>query len=281
MRPNDVITLDLARLEKVRRTGGKITFRCPGCAAHGSDRTGNHGVLFLDTAKFTCTVERTHSAEIWRTAGIRQDRPRDLGREREGWKNRELEARTARKREAVADAVLHGRPFIEEQFRWDPADVWEDSPCRLEGDAADDPRGFLASLFPPDAIIWTGHVTQSGDLHAERWRTVGEWQSAALDEIGPMVAPAVWRTGTTRRAAPNVVSAPYVVLDFDGDPAKPPQSPEEVSRHRAASLATIQWLRQGLHWNLAAILDTGSKSLHAWKSCHRNASRRFPPSRHR
>jgi len=31
-----------------------------------------------------------------------------------------------------------------------------------------------------------------------------------------------------------------------------------------ASLALIRWLREDLHWKLAAILWTGGKSLHAW-----------------
>jgi len=36
------MSLDLDRLEKVRRRGAKVTARCPACAEAGADKTGNH-----------------------------------------------------------------------------------------------------------------------------------------------------------------------------------------------------------------------------------------------
>lgn len=38
----------------------------------------------------------------------------------------------------------------------------------------------------------------------------------------------------------------------------------EIQQHLAASRALIRWIRDGLGWNLAAILATGSVGLHAW-----------------
>ena len=57
---------------------------------------------------------------------------------------------------------------------------------------------------------------------------------------------------------------PFVVLDFDGLDGKAPTTPEELSAHIAASLAIVRWMREALAWNLAAVLYTGSKSIHAW-----------------
>ena len=79
-----------------------------------------------------------------------------------------------------------------------------------------------------------------------------------------MVSPAIWKLGTVSRIGANVASCPYVVLDFDGFDGIAPKTPSEIKAHVAASLALIRWLREGLHWELAAMIWTGSKSIHAW-----------------
>ena len=79
-----------------------------------------------------------------------------------------------------------------------------------------------------------------------------------------MTAPAAWKAGTHSRNASNVVTARYTVLDFDGFDGIKPVTPDELSRHILDSLALIRWLREVMDWHLAAILWTGSKSLHAW-----------------
>ena len=92
-----------------------------------------------------------------------------------------------------------------------------------------------------------------------------EWQrhqSSPL--IGPMTTPATWEPGTTSRSAKKVHAAPYTVLDFDGMDGNPPTTPDQLERHIEASLALIRWMREALEAELAAILFTGGKSLHAW-----------------
>ena len=93
------------------------------------------------------------------------------------------------------------------------------------------------------------------------------WQASPEHTVGPMVSPATWTPGETSRAAGNVASSPFVVLDFDGFDGfdgKQPGTPEELVEHVAASLAIVRWLRESLGWSLAAVLFTGSKSIHAW-----------------
>lgn len=262
----DDIPLDLGRLEKVRESGGKITARCPACAEHGGDRSGRH-LAILPSGRFACAAhpgDSEHRRRIFSLAGIDRGRTFDPVQEREWRERRERESRRARKRESIAKAVLQGRDFIFDRFAWDPADVWESSPVRIEGEAADDTGEFLASLFPGDALLWTGEVWESGPRHSDRWRSVDEW---AFDSPGPMVTPCTWRPGTVSRTRENVEADPYVVLDFDGAPGWSPRDARDLEEHLARALAITRWLREGLSWQLAAILFTGSKSVHSW-FCH-------------
>jgi hypothetical protein len=148
---------------------------------------------------------------------------------------------------------------------WDDVHVWEDSPQRIDCDLVElDPRHFLDSLFSRNAIIWTGDVFHSGTRYAGRWRNVAAWQDTAVDEIGPMTTPAVWKPGSLSRTRENVIAAPYTVLDFDGFDGCKPEKTDEIEKHRSDSLALVRWIREGLRWQLAAIVWTGSKSIHAW-----------------
>lgn len=157
------------------------------------------------------------------------------------------------------------REKIIARWKWDRADVWEDSPQRIDCQLVESgPQWFISSLFPENATVWTGEVHESGQegIHGSRWKTGAEWQHEK--RLGPMTTPATWKTGTHSRMAENIAGAPYVVLDFDGLDGRKPKTPEEIELHTATSLALIRWIREGLHWELAAILFTGSVSLHAW-----------------
>jgi hypothetical protein len=79
-----------------------------------------------------------------------------------------------------------------------------------------------------------------------------------------MISPATWKPGTVSRSGENVLSAPFVVLDWDGLDGIPPVTPAEIQKHLNDCLALIRWIREGLRWQLAAIVSTGGKSLHAW-----------------
>jgi hypothetical protein len=141
--------------------------------------------------------------------------------------------------------------------------VWEDSPQRIDGPLVElDSRHFLQSLFPQESVVWTGAVEHSGTRHAHHWRTTREWQDARV--LGPMVSPATWKPGVCSRTAANVLASPFTVLDFDGFDRKAPGTPEELHEHIAASLAITRWLREDLAWKLAAVIFTGSKSVHSW-----------------
>jgi hypothetical protein len=241
--------------------------RCPACAEGGQDRRAAHLVIF-PSGKFACAAhpgDGEHRRRIFALAGLRRDRPPDaaLMRERrDRFAREQVQRQRVDRLRGTARAKL--RKLLDRHV-WEPADVWEDSPQRPDGPlVVSDPRHFLATLFPQEALLWAGEVHHSGPSHARRWRTCAEWQEAGAGEIGPMVTPAVWKPGTVSRAGENVLEAPYTVLDFDGFGGVKPVTPAEKEAHIRDSLAMIRWVREGLEWELAAILHTGGKSLHAW-----------------
>lgn len=259
-------SLDLTLLEKVRHhASGKITARCPACAESGGDRTGNHLVIFPD-GRFACVAhagDANHRQRIFALAGIQSEPHPEQRRKWLAQRTDEQRQREASKH-LVATARKHRQRLVE-RFAFEPADVWDDSPQRIDSDlVASCPRHFLATLFPPDAVVWTGEVHHSGKpVHADRWKPCADWLSSD-GPIGPMTTPAIWQPGIHSRTGRNVTSAPFTVLDFDGFDGTSPRTEEELRVHLHASLALIRWLRESLHWQLAAILHTGGKSLHAW-----------------
>jgi hypothetical protein len=226
-------------------------------------------VIFQD-GKFACAAhpaDGEHRRRIFALAGMPDEHgPPDAARDRE---RRERYAREKARVEAqrkLSGAARASLRAILDRHRWSFAEVWEDSPQVPHPPALPgDPRQFLRSLYPSEALLWTGEVWHSGPDHAGHWKSCGEW--CAMDDpagIGPMVAPAVWKPGTVSRTADAVLRAPYTVLDFDGFGGIKPVTPEQKEAHLLDSLALIRWLRERLRWAPAAILWTGGKSLHAW-----------------
>jgi hypothetical protein len=186
--------------------------------------------------------------------------------ERQRWirqkRERKLkELRKARRAKRAQSAL----PALIERWRWSPEEVRADSPTPID-EYAHRPGVFLASLFAPFDIVWCGEAFQSGEAHRHRWQTVSEWNNAPPETMGPLTAPATWRSSTFSRKRENIAEAPFIVLDFDKIPTtgQEPETPEERKRLVCESLAITRWLREECGWSLGAILWTGSKSLHIW-----------------
>jgi hypothetical protein len=256
--------IDISRLEKLRRHASKITARCPACAAAGNDKAGCHFFQNTETGQFGCAAlpgDSEHRREIFALVGIKAER--DPAQEREWRKGRVKMAGEEMKRNRITAALRAKRAGIIAAHPWTQAEALADSPEKRLG-WLHDPRRFIAALFPDAAVVWTGAVNQSGKNHAGRWQTVEAWQATPEHTVGPMISPATWEPGTVSRSAANVLSSPFVVLDFDGFDGKAPGNPEELREHISASLAIVRWMREALEWRLAALLFTGSKSIHAW-----------------
>jgi hypothetical protein len=264
-----VSTIDLARLEKVRRiANGDVISACPACREIGKDRAGDNLRVFSSGA-YHCIVfgkDTEHSSRIFALVGIKSERVHDPERNRQWKVSKDAEMRDKQSRDAIAKKAKECRDALVARHAWTLADVWDSSPQSIECSLVEsDPRHFLASLFPEEALLWTGELFQSGTAHASSWKLCRQWiDTSASEMIGPMVTPATWKTGTVSRAAANVTTAPFTVLDFDGFDGVSPKNPVEIEAHVAASLAIICWMWEQMHWKLAAIVHTGNKSLHAW-----------------
>jgi hypothetical protein len=117
-------------------------------------------------------------------------------------------------------------------------------------------------LFPNHSYPIT-NASRSGQAHADRWKTCADWIETP-ERVGPIVTPTGWQPGTVSRTKENVATSPFLVLDFDELDGRKPETPEELRQHIRASLAITRWLREALHWRVAAIVYTGGKSLHCW-----------------
>lgn len=175
---------------------------------------------------------------------------------------------TAEKEAAAKDLIRKTRearvPLIQ-RWAWSRPQWEAASPIPVaHGLATRWPEFMLLALFPPEAWVWTGEVVESGEGHGERWRQPGEMAGNTGARVGPMTTPAIWMPDTVSRKAENIAAAPYVVLDFDEFDGKKPETAEELRQHLRASLAIVRWLWKGMDWRLAAVLWTGSKSIHAW-----------------
>jgi hypothetical protein len=263
-------SIDFSRLEKIRHlSNGDVISACPACREAGKDTDGDNLRVFTSGA-YNCIVfpkDKEHNSRIFALVGIKGERVHDPEREKQWRQHRAKERLEERKRQAIAKKAKECRERIIARYHWPLADVWDDSPQRIDCDlVAHDPRHFLVSLFPQDAIVWTGQTEHSGSHPAAEhsWKSVSEWQEFEPRLVGPMTSPATWPEGCLSRSAANVATAPLVVLDFDGFDGILPKTPQEIEKHISDSLAIIRWLRDKMQWQLAAILHTGNKGLHAW-----------------
>jgi hypothetical protein len=252
--------LDLRLLENVIDKGDIIHARCPACALDEADRSGNHLAIFAD-GKFGCAAhprDRDHNRKIIAVAGFK-----GAGQRTQRCPAKEPgEDHPAR----IIRAATINLPSILERYA-DPEDsliLKENHHILWELYFKCGPVRFLSALYHPDAILWTGEIWNSGNpRHTHRWKPLSEW-SLKKEPIGPLVAPGIWPPGTLSRSKSNVIGAPYVVLDFDEIDGIKPETPEGIQVLQRRSIAIIRWIRAELNWNLAAIVQTGHKSLHAW-----------------
>lgn len=136
---------------------------------------------------------------------------------------------------------------IHERIGFEPYDLWENSPLRLEGQETD---FFVDELFPGNPLLCCGASQFDFDtLPREGWRS----RSSTLQFIVPALMTS--RTGLTEvgkksaHSKANTGQRRYLVLDFDDPPSE---------QH-----ASLCWeLRK--YGPLVLVLQSGGKSLHAW-----------------
>jgi hypothetical protein len=115
-------------------------------------------------------------------------------------------------------------------------------------------------LLPSEEIIWIGMPNCSGPIFKERFKSRGFWQDwleknmhqQEGGRIGCYTTPSTYKEGSYARTIANIHKRHYFVFECDGG----------LSHDEQAAL--ILYLRDQLDLPLAAVIDTGGKSLHAW-----------------
>lgn len=146
--------------------------------------------------------------------------------------------------------IIAAHPF-------EPVDLWESSPYRLDGDAMDDWR-LLLQLYKPSDVIWIGcELYESGSPeHARNFRTVEEWRRES-DVPGRRICPNLFQPGVVSRSDKNIIATRFLVVESDPDPNDPGKG---LQKNDFCSV--LKWLQKTLR--LRAVVDTGGKSLHGW-----------------
>jgi hypothetical protein len=132
-------------------------------------------------------------------------------------------------------------------YNWDPADMYEESPVKLD-DPAQDYHRFL-TLWQPSDLIWIGDVKDSG-RHPQNFRRADEWMGLP-SPVGNYTTGAVFVPGSVSRANENVDTRVYLVVESD-TLTKPQMG------------AVFQAMRDLFKMRMYAVVDTGGKSLHGW-----------------
>jgi len=261
------MSLDVSKLENVKRRGDKIIAACPACRAGGGDKKGNHLIVYPD-GKFGCVVhgqDKAHNKEIHSLVGIPVERRKLTKQERRRYvQQKRAEERAAQRRHKVSRYIDDNltdmlAPYMDDSWR---AELFDTSPLRLEYSEAF-PHDFLKSLFHPDDVLWMGEQKDSGQpKHAAQFKTCREWLKQ--ETLPPRIAAGVFKKSSYSRSGKNVIRAPFIVLESDDLIGHEPKTEKERAMNRAKSYALIGYAQAEWGLTLRAVIDTGGKSLHAW-----------------
>lgn len=236
------MSLNLSKLEKVRERGGKLIARCPVCASQGGDSKAAH--LFIGSDGGYECIRGCDTKAIFALAGRKDGFPKSGP------------CLTARPVPKPCRVNLLDR--IKEDFPASVADLWESSPVRCDDDL-DDAHAFLR-LYPAAAVLWIANdVRKTGrPEHTLYFRTREEREAEKFTAPGTRIAPSSFKPGSISRKQENVTQHLFAVIESDdiGEGKKYANKDEFCS--------LIRWLREGCGWQLAAVVDSGGKSLHAW-----------------
>jgi len=270
-----VMALNFQLLTHVRPCPGGHRAACPACREEDGDRHGNH--LFVgEDDRFGCAAfqgDGEHRRRIFALVGDKTEAaPLTNWNSRRQIIRKRRQEQQARQERNLASAAAGRLDEILTTYGSDGwrADLWDRSPIRLEGDAGDDWRMFLRYLFPTDSTIWIGEPWDSGVEKGQgHFKTPAEWLSSA-DLPGSRVAPATFTDGGLARSKENVLQPLYLVLESDELIGKKPETDPEKEANKSATAALFRWLEDQLHMRLAAVVDTGNRSLHGWFSTPAN-----------
>lgn len=270
--------LDLNQLEHVRFRGETLIAACPSCRDAGSDKQGNHLIIYRgddgthESGRFGCVAnegDSSHRSAIFSFIGVKDDpsdsdkaewiaRTKKAAKRTQQRKIQELEAqRITRELERTLETRL--APYLTDLWRVDLLDrspINFDSPDHLRHD-------FIKSLYGPEDILWMGDVYDSGsEEHRGNFRTCREWLELA--ELPPRMASSTFRADSFNRSSINVKTSPFIILESDELIGHKPETLDDKERNKHLSHALTGYAQAKLGLTLRAVIDTGNKSLHSW-----------------
>ncbi len=147
--------------------------------------------------------------------------------------------------------------IVEQSIISGEADLWESSPIRHDWPPENDSANFLFSMFAHDDLIFIGDRLEPG-IVGQNIRPVADWinhfqaggRPAPFVVVNPLTgrpAPKKSGDGDTFRGDGNIKRFRYCLAEFDNLTFE-----EQIRFWTAAKLP------------IAALIDSGNKSLHAW-----------------
>jgi hypothetical protein len=222
--------------------------RCPACAEIGKDTAGDNLTVF-PSGKFHCIAAGKDKAHNRRIIELMPEL---------GSKDTLPSSGPCLARPIPKPKRLDLLSRIKEDFFATVADLWESSPVRCDEDL-NEAQAFLR-LFPSDALLWLApDIYQTGEpKHAKFFRTRTEWQRETFTAPGMRIAPSWFKPGSYSRGADSVAEHLFTVIESD----EIGEGKLYADKDQFCSLT--RWLREACGWHLAAVVDSGRRSLHAW-----------------
>ncbi|MGC3992056.1 MAG: hypothetical protein QM796_20660 [Chthoniobacteraceae bacterium] len=155
---------------------------------------------------------------------------------------------TVKQRSKTTQALEAYLPNIFTRFAWCLGEVRDLGWCDLH--PTEQRRKFLAALFLPEEIVWSGTKYSSGKPHhIKHFRPVRDWIS--LLGAYPFISHCTFKTGTFSRSNDAVLLRKYLVLESD-------------NLTHDQTLSVFNWLGSEGGLNLRAVVSSGNKSIHGW-----------------
>jgi hypothetical protein len=144
---------------------------------------------------------------------------------------------------ALAKRVEKGRAVIMQKFSKQLTPIGEVKISSIE---------FLSKLFRPLDVLWIGREFDSGKpVHANRFKTLEEWQAKDPPAFWCYTTGSSFRTGSISRSDRNIEERRFLILESDILNAEETRS-------------VFEWVKKCLELKLRAIVFSGGSSLHGW-----------------
>jgi len=144
------------------------------------------------------------------------------------------------------------------------------SPVGIAVDAEDEWRLLIRFLFPTDATLFVGGLYDSGKKRGQgHFRSASEWLDFS-ERPGSRVSAVTFQPGETSRSKKTMLSQEFIVLESDNMIGHKPSDEAEREANKTATAALFRWCVKELGMRLAAVIDTGHRSLHGWFAMPKN-----------